>query len=106
MASVAWPFDKLCDLGGVPKPVAEYRFHPLRKWRFDWAWPAQKVALEVEGGVWIQGRHSRGAGFLKDAEKYNTAATMGWRVLRVTPKQIDNGEALKWAFLILKGEAA
>jgi len=106
MARVSWPFDKLCDLAGVPVPVAEYRFHPLRRWRFDWAWPEQKIALEVEGGIWIQGRHSRGAGMVKDMDKYNTAATLGWRVLRVTPKQIENGEALTWAAVALKGEAA
>lgn len=70
---------------GLPVPVAEYRFHPTRKWRFDFAWPDALVALEVEGAVWVQGRHTRGSGFVKDMEKYNTAAGMGWRVLRVTP---------------------
>lgn len=72
------------NIGGVP----EYKFHPTRKWRFDFAWPENKIAMEVEGGVWTGGRHTRGAGFLKDCEKYNAAASLGWRIFRFTPKQI------------------
>ncbi len=73
---------------GVPKPEPEYRFHLTRKWRFDYAWPDKKLALEVEGGVWTQGRHTRGSGFVGDMEKYNAAATMGWRILRVQPDDL------------------
>lgn len=87
---------------GLPEPVAEYRFHPVRKWRFDYAWPAQKIALEVEGGVWTGGRHTRGAGFLKDCEKYNTAAIFGWRVLRVTPAQLMTAETCEMLRGVLK----
>lgn len=68
--------------------VAEYRFHPRRRWRFDYANPKFKVAIEQEGGIWIKGRHNRGKGFLNDMEKYNTATLMGWRVLRYTPQNI------------------
>lgn len=63
--------------------VEEYRFHPERKWRFDFAWPLHKVALEIEGGIWSGGRHTRGAGYAADCEKYNEAALAGWLVLRV-----------------------
>ena len=73
---------------GLPKPVTELRFAPPRRWRFDYAWPDKKIALEVEGGVWSGGRHTRGAGFLKDIEKYNEAACLGWRVVRCTPKEL------------------
>jgi len=79
---------------GLTAPVPELVFHPKRKWRFDYAWPNQKVALEVEGGVWIQGRHTRGSGFVKDMEKYNAAAMLGWRVLRVQPKDLLTKETL------------
>lgn len=65
--------------------VAEYQFAAPRLWRFDFAFIADLVALEVEGGVWTKGRHTRGSGFLKDIEKYNTATVMGWRVIRCTP---------------------
>ena len=64
-------------------PLEEVKFHPSRKWRFDYAWPDKMVALEVEGGVWTMGRHTRGIGFVRDMEKYNAATLLGWRVLRV-----------------------
>jgi len=75
-----------------PQPVREYRFHPTRKWRFDFAWPrvvcgvreAGGVAVEIEGGSWSQGRHTRGAGYAGDCAKYNAAVMSGWRVLRFT----------------------
>lgn len=83
-------FDKLCRVHGVAIPVPEYRFALAvgRQWRFDWAWPAQLVALEVEGGAFIAGRHTRGSGFAADLEKYNAAAVAGWLVLRVLPKHL------------------
>lgn len=73
---------------GLPIPETEYRFCDARKWRFDFAWPESRIALEVEGGVWTGGRHTRGSGFIKDMEKYNIAAMLGWRVLRVQPKDL------------------
>lgn len=78
---------------GIPAPTPEYRFHPERKWRFDFAWPDKLLALEIEGGVFTGGRHSRGAGMLADMEKYNAAAILGWRVLRCVPRQLS-GEAI------------
>lgn len=68
--------------------VKEYIFHPTRKWRFDYAVPAWRIALEVEGGVHTGGRHIRPKGFLGDMEKYNAAAVLGWRVLRCVPDQL------------------
>ena len=65
--------------------VKELRFFPTRRWRFDYAIPEVKIAIEVEGGVYTQGRHTRPIGFLGDMEKYNTATSLGWRLLRVTP---------------------
>ena len=62
--------------------VKELRFHPERRWRFDYAFPALKVAIEIDGAVWTLGRHNRPAGYLADMEKLNTAASMGWLVLR------------------------
>ena len=90
-------FLKLLEAVELPLPVAEHRFCE-RRWRFDWAWPAQKIALEVEGGIWTGGRHTRGEGFVKDMEKYNAAAALGWRVLRCTPSTLcktDTIELLK-----------
>lgn len=84
-----------CAWAGLPVPVAELSFAPPRRWRFDFAWPERKVAVEVDGGVWTQGRHTRGGGFVKDMEKLNRAATLGWTVLRFPPDQIRNGTALE-----------
>lgn len=81
-------FGVLCRAFGLPEPVTEHVFARPRHWRFDYAWVEQKVALEVEGAVWTGGRHTRGAGFLRDMEKYNTATVLGWRVLRCTPKTL------------------
>ena len=80
-------FDVLCRALGLPVPLGEYQFALVlgRHWRFDWAWPAQRVALEVEGGAFTQGRHTRGKGFIEDMDKYNAAQLAGWIVLRVTP---------------------
>jgi len=66
----------------------EVRFHPTRRWRFDFAHEATLVAIEVEGGTWVGGRHTRPAGFHKDCEKYNAANLLGWTVFRLTPQMI------------------
>ncbi|WP_139121780.1 PDDEXK family nuclease [Piscirickettsia litoralis] len=77
-----------CELEGL-LVEQEYRFHPKRRWRFDFAMPVYKLAVEVEGGAYSQGRHTRGKGFEADCEKYNAAAELGWRVLRYTPQQVE-----------------
>jgi very-short-patch-repair endonuclease len=61
----------------------EVRFHPTRRWRFDYANIVQKIAVEIEGGVFTRGRHTRGKGYIEDCVKYNAAAALGWRVLRI-----------------------
>ena len=73
---------------GIPAPEYEHAFHPTRKWRFDLAWPAERVFLEVDGGIWIGGGHNRGAQLLKDWEKRNAATVMGWRGLWCQPKDL------------------
>jgi very-short-patch-repair endonuclease len=78
----------------LPAPEREYKFAPDRKWRFDFAWPARMLAVEVEGGVYSGGRHTRGSGFVKDVEKYNAAAMLGWRVLRFVTEQVRDGTAI------------
>lgn len=72
----------------------EHRFHDTRKWRFDFAIPEHKIGIEIEGGIWSNGRHTRGAGYEKDCEKYNHAALAGWRVLRLTPSMVRSGQAM------------
>lgn len=88
---------------GLPVPEPEYRFHPDRKWRFDYAWPDKMIALEVEGGVWSKGRHTRPSGFIGDMEKYNAAAVLGWRVIRCQPQDIKNLGVVDVVKRILEG---
>lgn len=80
----------VCRLNGIEpvEPQREHRFHPTRKWRFDFAWPEQQTAVEIEGGVWTRGRHVSPKGFLADLEKYNAAASLGWSVLRFAADQV------------------
>lgn len=108
----AIPLDVLVDAqakaAGWPKPEREHRFHGERRWRVDFFWAKnprllnsssgdwEPLALEVEGGVFTGGRHTRGAGFLKDCEKYNTMAAMGIRLIRLTPQQVRRGELQTW----------
>lgn len=81
-------FTTICKTDLRVECVKEFKFHPVRKWRFDYAIPEHKIALEVEGGVWTGGRHTSSVGFMKDMEKYNTATLMGWRVFRTTPDEL------------------
>lgn len=87
---------------GLPEPEEEHRFHPERRWRFDFAWPEFWVAVECEGGLWVGGAHVRAKHFNGDCEKYNEALVLGWRVLRVTADQIESGEAIRWLRKLLE----
>jgi hypothetical protein len=89
---------------GIPVPEVEFEFHPIRGWKFDFAWPAGHrcadasvaaatpylggLALEVQGAIWTGGRHSRGSGLVKEYEKMNAAAELGWRVMYCTPQEV------------------
>ena len=86
---------------GLPKPETEYRFHPDRKWRADLALMDHRLLIEVDGGVYVKGRHVRGEAFEKDRERDAWAMIAGWRVLRVTPRQVKDGKALGWIQKIL-----
>lgn len=97
-AGVSALFFQLQAAGLSGGAVTEYPFAQSigRKWRFDLAFPERKIALEVDGGAFIAGRHARGAGIRSDCEKFSEAAAMGWRVLRVLPEHVESGQALAW----------
>lgn len=81
---------------GITGFVRELAFHGQRKWRFDFAHEALRIAVEIEGGTASgQSRHSKGKGFEKDCEKYNTAAMEGWLLLRFTSSMVKKGQAVK-----------
>lgn len=72
-------------------PECQYKFDKLRKWAYDFAWPDLKIAVEMEGGVWIYGGHNRPNGYIDDLDKYNQGSRQGWCILRyivVTQKTI------------------
>jgi very-short-patch-repair endonuclease len=60
-----------------------------RAWRADFVHRPTMTLIEVEGGAWSGGRHTRGAGFIEDATKYLRAWELGWNVLRLSEKQIS-----------------
>ena len=118
-------FERLLRAADLPEPVREYRFdwccqhlkrdhtrtlggcrycaqdgdyhmyEPGRNWRLDFAWPDRFLAVEVEGGTYAGGRHTRGKGYEEDCEKYSEAALQGWCVLRFTGAMLDDGRALE-----------
>lgn len=77
---------------GPTDVVVEHKFHPSRKWKFDFAHIPSKTAIEVEGGIYTGGRHTRGSGYEKDCEKYNEATRLGWKVFRLTSKMVNSKE--------------
>ncbi len=75
----------------------EYRFIKDRRFRFDVAIPGHKIAVEFEGGVFTNGRHTRGAGYVNDAKKYNLATMHGWKLLRYTT---ETTKEMNWEFKV------
>lgn len=86
----------------LPEPQQEFHFAPPRLWRFDLAWPELMLAVECDGGVYTQGRHTRGRGFENDMRKLNTAAILGWSVLRFSTSLIRSGEALRYVEMAIR----
>lgn len=95
-------FELHCKALKLPELTAEYKFHPNRKWRFDYVMLDKMLAIEIEGGAWTGGRHTRGSGFVKDMEKYNAAAELGYRILRFTPAEARSGKAANRLAEVLK----
>ena len=88
---------------GWPEPKREYKFHPKRRFKADFAWPELRLLVEVEGGQYTNGRHYRPQGYEADCEKYNLAALEGWTVLRFTPSMVHDGRAVNTIEDFLKG---
>ena len=90
------------EQAGIPFE-REYLFHPTRKWRADFGIKVNflsglltTILVEIDGGAWVGGRHSRGTGMAKDAEKQSAAAILGYRVIRCVPSQVEDGSCLAW----------
>ena len=89
---------KKLEAGGVPVGgwVAGYIFHPTRKWRLDLAWPDIKLGVEIQGGTWARGKHSRGRGQAEDCQKISEAVALGWSIMTVTTEQVMDLKAHPW----------
>ena len=90
------------EMVGITGFVQEYMFHPTRRWRFDIASEELMIAVEVDGAVWTQGRHTRGAGYIEDCRKMAEAACLGWLVLRCPSDWVQTGEALRYVECAIK----
>jgi len=91
---------------GVPEPEREYMFAKKameRNWRLDFAWPEHMLAVELQGGIWNRGRHSRGAGYIADCEKANAAVLLGWRLLRFTRESVEDGSGAEMVAEMIGG---
>ena len=90
MSDLEASFDYHWRVLNGPPLESEYRFYPRRKWRFDRVQHQTMVAIEIDGGIYQQGRHNRAAGYTNDCEKLNVAALLGWTVFRLTQPMIEN----------------
>jgi very-short-patch-repair endonuclease len=99
-------FELLWRALGGPDLVKEYRFHQARKWRADFAHLPSRTLIEIEGGIWVNGRHNRAAGFAADLEKYLEAALDGWRVVRLGPKELTADHTGRLIALLREASAA
>jgi very-short-patch-repair endonuclease len=89
-------FFALLKRATIARPLTEHRFHPARRFRLDYAWTEAKLGLEVDGGVWSGGAHGRGTGIVRDQEKTNLAAGLGWRIIRVTPQHLCTEQTITY----------
>lgn len=85
-------YKALCDAFGAVE--CEYKFHPVRKWRNDYFLTKYRIAVEIEGGVFIGGRHTSGMGFSKDMEKYNAALVEGIVVYRIDNRDLKKPDGI------------
>lgn len=104
------------ELEGLPAPDTQHRFarEEGRQFRFDFAWPDRKLAVEVDGGKWLLRRSRKMGGRLvpvgshsrrEDLRRANLAVRLGWSVLRYTPDMVFKGEAIRELKAILnRGE--
>jgi very-short-patch-repair endonuclease len=96
-------FETLWKASGGPVLEKEFRFHPTRRWRADFAHLESRTLIEIEGGIFIQGRHNRPAGFAADLEKYLEAGLAGWRVIRLGPNELTADHVARLVGLVQAG---
>lgn len=116
--SAAATITAYCRAQGYPEPEAEHRFARPRLYKFDYAWPDESLAMEIEGGIYGKGKpcpacgrksaagHTGISRLKSDMEKYNLAAFLGWRLVRCRPEQVESGEVFGMLDRMFCGESA
>jgi len=84
------------------KYIREYKFKDDRKWRFDFVLPDYKLAIEIQGGIYIMGRHSRGRELENEYEKFCEAVLLGWYIMPFTPRMVTKGIAIAYITNFIK----
>jgi hypothetical protein len=103
---LAAKFEHLWQTWGGPELTKEYRFHPHRRWRLDYYHAPTQTGIELHGGVWSEGRHVRGKGFLGDLDKMNAAQMQGIVVLQLGTGQVDHQHVTEIIDWLRKGMRA
>src|SRR5262245_430569 len=84
-------------LAGLPTPEAEVAFASPRRWRFDWAFKDQQIAIEYQGGNYTgKGGHNTVKGLRNDYEKFSEAAIRGWLLILIDSGSVRDGRAVTW----------
>ena len=86
----------------LPEWKTDYRFHSVREWKLDFAWPDHLFAVEVDGTIRNgQGDHQTTKGMTNDCQKQAEAMLWGWRLMRCTAPMVKSGEAADYVQRIL-----
>ena len=99
-------FDRLWTSVGGPLLIREFAFEPKRRWRSDFAHLPSRTLIEIEGGLWIHGRHNSARGFVADMEKYLEANLAGWLVIRLADVHLKTRTVARLRDLVLRREMA
>ena len=92
------------DAVGLDGYVREYQAIPGRRFRFDFCWVKERLAVEIQGGTYSRGAHARPLGIKRDYEKGNLAVQFGWRVLQFDADMVKSGQALDFTEKMLRGD--
>ena len=92
------------DAVGLDGYVREYQAIPGRRFRFDFCWVKERLAVEIQGGTYSRGAHARPLGIKRDYEKGNLAVKYGWRVLQFDADMVKSGQALDFTEKMLRGD--
>ncbi|MHB8815020.1 MAG: hypothetical protein ACYDAE_17350 [Steroidobacteraceae bacterium] len=104
-------FASQCRAYRLPPFERQWRFAKAvgRQWRFDFAWPTLKLAVEIDGVVVrkihgelvVSGRHATIGGIRDDNEKINSAIMLGWSVLRFLQSDVKPRHAIEMTMRVL-----